>query len=1086
MTKPHDDQTVDDVPAAPQPAPAGIIASVADLEASLTALQLLDAQQQTEMINLRGKFAEPKALARELLQRDWLTPFQVNQLFQGKGRDLALGPYVLLERIGEGGMGAVYKARNQFMKRLVAIKLIRKDRLANPDVVQRFYREIQAAAQVQHPNIVVAYHADRLGEVHFLVMEYVEGGDLAKEVKKRGPLPIAEACDYIRQAALGLHHAHERGLVHRDIKPGNLLLSRGVIKVLDLGLARLSVAGGEQPEGELTHEGMVMGTPDYIAPEQAYESHTVDARADVYSLGCTLYYLLSGTVPFPGGTLVQKMMKHQREEPPPLTSHRAEVPPGLVAVVARMMAKLPEARYQSAAHVALALEPFCGKPAPVAVPLAGITLAVPVAIPLTASPPVASAVPMAMPLTGDASSETPPPGSGDSSTSWTEFILRKLKLPDKPERRRWVLAGAGGVVVLFVLLLLLLRSPKKPEPQRQGLETIQADNIADTNRIKGQPKHLVGVLGEHRLRHDMQLVTTVAVSPTGKVAATVAADGFLRLSNPETLVEQKRFDLREAVPSLAFSHDGKYLAAGTTAGFIRLYDIEAGKELAPLRDGHSSAISQIAFSPRDYRLVSASNDTTVGVWDAAEGKRLYSFKKHTTPVNCVAISADGKQVASGAGDNPQAKPVDCEPIMWSIDSGEIIRKLNPGGVVRALAYSPDGTILISVDGLQGIRWWDEEGKRIRSETPPGLTNPRVQFSPDSKRFLYSTDTAPNLTLWETATGRNIRPARLQVNTTCGVFMPDSRRALLPSYDTLRVWDVFENVELMPTLGHTRPVTHLQLFDDNRTLISGGLDGLRRWDLEKRTDRLFEGSGGPHHTVSPSMRYALSVSPQPAYQIKLWDLENGKDIRSLTVPGFSGFFAYFLNDHEAVFDSKEGSVIVWDVLKNQEAERLQIFPDGVVVSLIPSPDGKYWLARGSTGSVGIWDREQKTRIATWPAATLTTATFSPDSKQLYYGNSAADVSVIDLPNADGKAGQTFFRLHRSPIQQMALSPDGKTLVTTDTAGHVVLWDATRRGDNKLEEWDQPTGPVTSLCFADNQHLFMGNTNGTIYILRLPPR
>src|SRR5207237_7274826 len=163
-----------------RPSAAGIIATVADLEASLTELQLLDGQQQNELINLRGQFTEPKALARELLQRDWLTPFQVNQLLQGKGRDLTLGPYVLLERIGEGGMGAVYKARNQFMKRIVAIKLIRKDRLANPDVVQRFYREIQAAAKVQHPNIVVAHHADRLGEVHVLVMEYVEGGDLAK------------------------------------------------------------------------------------------------------------------------------------------------------------------------------------------------------------------------------------------------------------------------------------------------------------------------------------------------------------------------------------------------------------------------------------------------------------------------------------------------------------------------------------------------------------------------------------------------------------------------------------------------------------------------------------------------------------------------------------------------------------------------------------------------------------------------------------------------------------------------------------------------------------------------------------------
>src|SRR5262245_44315862 len=191
MPEPHDEMTV---PAGPQhPAPSPVsrpITSAEELQESVRSLHLLDVSQQTELLSLRQKFPEPRALAKELLQRDWLTPFQVNQLFQGKGAELNLGVYVLLERLGEGGMGVVYKARHQLMKRSVAIKVIRKDRLVSQDNVQRFYREIRAAGQIQHPNIVMAYDANRAGDVHYLVMEYVDGADLAKAVKKQGPLPI--------------------------------------------------------------------------------------------------------------------------------------------------------------------------------------------------------------------------------------------------------------------------------------------------------------------------------------------------------------------------------------------------------------------------------------------------------------------------------------------------------------------------------------------------------------------------------------------------------------------------------------------------------------------------------------------------------------------------------------------------------------------------------------------------------------------------------------------------------------------------------------------------------------------------------
>src|ERR1043165_2984619 len=248
--------------------------------------RLLDFKQLEELNGV--SFPEPKLLTKELIQRGWLTPYQANQLLDGKGDELVLGAYILLERLGEGGMGQVFKARHRNLGRISAIKLIRKERLDNANAVKRFQREVRSAAALSHPNIVLAYDADEIAGTHLMVMEYIDGAvDLAKLVKKNGPLPVERACEYIRQAAWGLQHAYEKGMVHRDIKPANLLLAGGsVVKVLDMGLARLDQpsANDDEKSSDMTQEGAVMGTPDYIAPEQALDTNTVDIRGDLSSL----------------------------------------------------------------------------------------------------------------------------------------------------------------------------------------------------------------------------------------------------------------------------------------------------------------------------------------------------------------------------------------------------------------------------------------------------------------------------------------------------------------------------------------------------------------------------------------------------------------------------------------------------------------------------------------------------------------------------------------------------------------------------------------------------------------------------------
>ncbi|MCM2372111.1 serine/threonine protein kinase [Aporhodopirellula aestuarii] len=270
--------------------------------------------------------------------------------------------YEIVGLIGRGGMGNVYEARHRKMERTVALKVINREFVRKTEAVDRFHREAKTAAQLSHPNIVTAYDADNAGDYHFMVMEYVDGVDLSRIIKDRGALPVTEACKYIRQAATGLHYAYEQGMVHRDIKPHNLMVTAdGTVKILDFGLASLapevvSDANAGEVLGELTTAGTVMGTPDYISPEQAEDARQADVRSDIYSLGATLYHLLSGRPPFDDGSVTQKLNSHAQVEPERLESLRDDIPVELSTIVTRMMAKDPEERFQTPAEVAAALE----------------------------------------------------------------------------------------------------------------------------------------------------------------------------------------------------------------------------------------------------------------------------------------------------------------------------------------------------------------------------------------------------------------------------------------------------------------------------------------------------------------------------------------------------------------------------------------------------------------------------------------------------------------------------------------------------------------------------------------------------------
>ncbi|HEX4607604.1 MAG TPA: protein kinase, partial [Urbifossiella sp.] len=364
--------------------------------------------------------------------------------------ELAENPnYEVVRELGRGGMGVVYLARNRLMDRPEVLKVMNRDLVTRPGAAERFLRELRSAARLAHPNVVRAYSAAQFGDTLMFAMEYVEGDDLAGLVAARGPLPVVNACYYTQQAAAGLQHAYEADMVHRDIKPANLILARSgrkhTAKILDFGLAK--VRGEDAGDANLTGAGAMMGTPTYMAPEQWRDAALADIRADIYSLGCTLYFLLTGRPPFEG-TWQSLLFKHQQEEPEPLTKVRPDVPVALADVARRMMAKDPAARYQVPADVVKALAPFVKPPTePAAAPSAE-----------GARPPAEG---------------VPPPVEGVLQPAWKtmgDVSLIPVVVPDpppKPQPQRvrrsrpkqqqslplWIWpAGACGIVIFSLLV----------------------------------------------------------------------------------------------------------------------------------------------------------------------------------------------------------------------------------------------------------------------------------------------------------------------------------------------------------------------------------------------------------------------------------------------------------------------------------------------------------------------------------------------------------------------------------------------------------------------------------------------------------
>jgi WD40 repeat protein/serine/threonine protein kinase len=949
--------------------------------------------------------------------------------------------YRVVRLLGTGGMGAVYEAEHLVMRRRVAVKVIKREYTANADALERFRREVRNAARLSHPNIVTTYDAEDAGETRFLVMEYVEGTDLGRLVQERGLLAVDRACDYARQAALGLQYAFEQCMVHRDLKPHNLMVTclasggrqppgperpaeeihRGpdvprspeIVKILDFGLAHF--ASEAAPAACRTGSGIVLGTVDYIAPEQADSAHQADIRSDIYSLGCTLYHLLAGQPPFPTGTPIQKVMAHREKPPQPLTELRQDIPEELMHVIDRMMAKKPERRYQTPAEVAIALQRF------------------------TTAPAVAP-------------NPKPSPRLTETEDSRT-FVLPKPPAPDPGPRRivavvaalMFVVAGLLGAAVYRVAtdkgeLVIETESDDVKVVITQGGKLVDVIDTKTDKQIslalRSGEYELALKQGQEGLRLSRDkmtlkrgetVVATVTIGTPGQAASKYL---ILPIDKVTSAISTKSLWSGAAHERLIFPTWGKQEVFGIP------FDV-----IDPKGDSVKNAIVLYGplspFSremPLSVRLKCGSAAKAIhllggvsgwGWWDTPDCQKTISMivrlryqdggKEEHELINGVHFCDPNYDAKTRLTDVPGSR------LAMRVQRGD-----NTSHQIRYLAIQPKHPtkVIEEIEFIKGMKGditapvimavtveRPVQGEKIGEQVDEvrrfeGHTNGvfGVALSPDGRHALSGGGDGTVL-LWEVATGREVRRFSGDNGAVDGVaFSPDGRQALTASIGgTVRLWDVLTGKAIHVLKGHTRRAHRVAFSPDGRLALSGGDETMRLWDLESGKElRRFAGWAGV--AFSPDGRRALSGG-NPL--VRLWDVETGAGLRELR--GHTGIVTgvvFLPGGRQALSCSHDGTLRLWDLDSGQEI-RCFSGHTAAVQRVAITRDGKFGLSGSDDKTVRLWDLQTGKELHCFTGHTggVLGVAVSPDGK---FGLSSGgdDNTVIlwrlpDLPPANDK-------------------------------------------------------------------------------------
>ncbi|MDP6635324.1 MAG: protein kinase [Phycisphaerae bacterium] len=1002
--------------------------------------------------------------ARELVASDRLTQFQADAVLAKSTLALVIGDYHVLDEIGQGGMGHVYRARHRFMDRIVAIKVMHTARAGNPKLVQRFAREVKAAAALTHPNIVTAYDAGETTGGLYLAMEYVDGPDISQLVKTKGALSVDQAVNITIQAARGLAYAHARNIVHRDIKPANLLLGcDGTVKVLDMGLARFTEEAEHSAEVSLTLAGRLMGTIEYMAPEHAANAKDADHRSDIYALGCVLYRLLTGKLPYGGSTPVEKLIA-QREHPiPSLSESDKNIPQAIQDVFARMVAKEPADRFQSADEAIAGL--IAAAPNAEKCELAGLAV---VKIPTAASQPVGSAV-ETTPASMDAgdvlqvtAEDEPTPlgqsagfpgvsisqGPGGGAEVPTDIIpIAKKAEPKKLLIVAVVLAVLAGVGVgLWFYLGMDDSTPGPAGPPSAPPPRVPVDNPGES-KLWAPPGQWVDLLAK---ADPAQAIEGQWVKePYGLVSP---AKGNAKIVFPTEL--EGSYDLRLRFRRVTGNREIQI--ALPVSGIIAILDLgyrKSGPEqirLAGLYSDKAVEIEAIQNS-KEYLLdvVVRTRRGQVGVRVDCDGKNILDWsgpqwrlrqpkdwRELGIAPGCIAFSSwNSRCIVSDlqvrlplgapltpwdAGENLSAlapRPAKIKGVrFWSLET----RRLR--GEQTAMAFSPDGRWLATGDEAGAIRILDAStGKFDRMFVGHRGTVFDLSFSKDSDLLVSAGKDAAAM-IWEFPSGRRLHTLRgHEVSVMGAAFSPDGKTVATAGRN-VGLWDARSGRFIRFLVGHGHGSGLLKWSPDGKMLASAGRRGdepdlvwnVGSGDIVKRFDSRLEDSNR-----------ILSWSP---------------DGKMLAVRGVVGEKA-IARSTVAVF-----STASWEMIR-----KIDCSDDHRIPGLLAwSPDGTRLLVRDKGGAVAILD------TGTWKAAIAPgliakeghndAYIWSPDSKALSVRwHRLLDYSV-GVGLIDSATGRTIWETRRTMpgISQGAAPPgmNGAVLVGArvgeDHHGVVWLW------------------------------------------------